>query len=92
MTLDVTGGDGAARTLEFAHMVLQVGDIEASKHFYLDLLGMTPRPAIPLADGRPVVPFKQGSPSPREPGKNRRRSIIWRFVSMTCVPLRAIER
>jgi len=60
MTLDVTGGDGAARTLEFAHMVLQVGDIEASKHFYLDLLGMTPRPAIPLADGRPVVPFKQG--------------------------------
>jgi catechol 2,3-dioxygenase-like lactoylglutathione lyase family enzyme len=41
-------------------MVLQVGDIEASKHFYLDLLGFTPRRAIPLADGRPVVPFMQG--------------------------------
>jgi ureidoacrylate peracid hydrolase len=44
----------------FAHMVLQVGDIEASKHFYLDLLGFTPRRAIPLADGRQVVPFMQG--------------------------------
>ena len=60
MTLDVVDRNSDARTLEFAHMVLQVGDIEASKHFYLDLLGMTPRPAIPLADGRPVVPFKQG--------------------------------
>jgi len=46
--------------INFAHMVLQVGDIEASKHFYLDLVGLTPRPAIPLADGRPVVPFTQG--------------------------------
>jgi len=60
MTLDVPIGQPAARILEFAHMVLQVRDIEASKHFYLDLLGFTPRPAIPLADGRPVVPFKQG--------------------------------
>src|SRR5436189_5180761 len=60
MPPDVMDDAGAARTLEFAHMVLQVGDIEASKHFYLDLLGFTPRPAIPLADGRPVVPFKQG--------------------------------
>jgi ureidoacrylate peracid hydrolase len=71
MALDVSDGDGAARTLEFAHMVLQVGDIEASKHFYLDLLGMTPRPAIPLADGRAVVPFRQGialtSGSPGKP-------------------------
>jgi catechol 2,3-dioxygenase-like lactoylglutathione lyase family enzyme len=48
------------RILEFAHMILQVADIEASKHFYLDLLGLTPRRAIPLADGRPVVPFQQG--------------------------------
>jgi len=60
MTLDVPNGERAARILEFAHMVLQVGDIEASKHFYLDLLGFTLRPAIPLADGRPVVPFKEG--------------------------------
>ena len=63
MTLE--GIDGAAeaqepRILEFAHMILQVADIEASKHFYLDLLGLTPRRAIPLADGRPVVPFQQG--------------------------------
>jgi catechol 2,3-dioxygenase-like lactoylglutathione lyase family enzyme len=48
------------RILEFAHMILQVADIEASRHFYLDLLGFTPRRAIPLADGRPVVPFTQG--------------------------------
>jgi catechol 2,3-dioxygenase-like lactoylglutathione lyase family enzyme len=46
--------------IDFAHRVLQVGDIEASKHFYLDLVGLTPRRAIPLADGRPVVPFTQG--------------------------------
>jgi ureidoacrylate peracid hydrolase len=39
---------------------LQADDIEASKHFYLNPLGFTPRPAIPLADGRPVVPFRQG--------------------------------
>jgi catechol 2,3-dioxygenase-like lactoylglutathione lyase family enzyme len=50
----------AAHPLAFAHIVLQVGDIEASKHFYLELLGFTLRPAIPLADGRPVVPFNQG--------------------------------
>jgi nicotinamidase-related amidase/catechol 2,3-dioxygenase-like lactoylglutathione lyase family enzyme len=50
----------APRIHEFIHMILQVGDINASKHFYLDLLGFTPRPAIPLADGRPVVPFRQG--------------------------------
>src|SRR2546430_1545835 len=60
MALDAGTGDNSARILEFAHMVLQVGDIEASRHFYLDLLGFTPRVAIPLADGRPVVPFVQG--------------------------------
>jgi len=35
-------------------------DIEAAKRFYGDLLGLTPRPMIPLADGRSVVPFEQG--------------------------------
>jgi catechol 2,3-dioxygenase-like lactoylglutathione lyase family enzyme len=60
MTVEIPDGDHAARPLAFAHMVLQVADLEASKHFYLDLLGFTLRPAIPLADGRPVVPFKQG--------------------------------
>jgi ureidoacrylate peracid hydrolase len=58
MELDST--DGAPRILGFEHMILQVADIEASKHFYLNLLGFTPRRAIPLADGRPVVPFTQG--------------------------------
>jgi catechol 2,3-dioxygenase-like lactoylglutathione lyase family enzyme len=51
---------GRPRILGFEHMILQVADVEASKHFYLDLLGFTPRRAIPLADGRPVVPFTQG--------------------------------
>jgi ureidoacrylate peracid hydrolase len=50
----------APRTLDFAHMLLQVGDIEASKRFYIDLLGFSMRQANPLADGRPFVPFKQG--------------------------------
>ncbi|RAI45912.1 isochorismatase family protein [Rhodoplanes roseus] len=46
--------------VEFAHMLLQVGDIEASRHFYADLAGFTPRNAKPLPDGRPFVPFMQG--------------------------------
>jgi ureidoacrylate peracid hydrolase len=45
---------------EFVHMVLRVRNIDASRHFYANLLGLTPRRAIPLADGRPVVPFQQG--------------------------------
>lgn len=47
-------------TLRFAHMLMQVRDIEASRRFYVDLLGFTVRPAKPLADGRPFVPFVQG--------------------------------
>jgi ureidoacrylate peracid hydrolase len=58
MEIDTT--EAAPRILGFEHMILQVADIAASKHFYLDLLGFTPRRAIPLADGRPVVPFTQG--------------------------------
>jgi ureidoacrylate peracid hydrolase len=50
----------APRILDFAHMLLQVCDLEASKRFYIDLLNFTPRQAAPLADGRPFVPFKQG--------------------------------
>ena len=52
--------DEASQILGFEHMIVQVADIDASRHFYLDLLGFTPRRAIPLADGRPVVPFTQG--------------------------------
>lgn len=48
------------RALGFAHMLLQVSDIETSKRFYTDLLGFTERQAKPLADGRPFVPFHQG--------------------------------
>jgi ureidoacrylate peracid hydrolase len=46
--------------LDFAHMLLQVDNIEVSKKFYSEMLGFTPRNAAPLADGRPFVPFKQG--------------------------------
>jgi ureidoacrylate peracid hydrolase len=52
--------DQTPRTLGFAHLLMQVADIEASKRFYVDLLGFTIRPAKPLADGRPFVPFLQG--------------------------------
>jgi catechol 2,3-dioxygenase-like lactoylglutathione lyase family enzyme len=48
------------RTLGFAHMLLQVADIETCRKFYIDLLGFTERQAKPLADGRPFVPFHQG--------------------------------
>ncbi len=50
----------APRIIDFAHMLLQVRDIDVSKRFYVDLLNFTPRQAAPLADGRPFVPFKQG--------------------------------
>ncbi|MDB5863452.1 MAG: isochorismatase [Betaproteobacteria bacterium] len=50
----------APRILAFAHMLLQVADIDASKRFYAGLLGFTERKAKPLADGRPFVPFLQG--------------------------------
>jgi nicotinamidase-related amidase/catechol 2,3-dioxygenase-like lactoylglutathione lyase family enzyme len=50
----------APRTLGFAHMLLKVRDIEASRRFYAELLGFTPRNAKPLADGRPFCPFTQG--------------------------------
>ncbi|HMA73092.1 MAG TPA: VOC family protein [Xanthobacteraceae bacterium] len=43
----------------FAHMLLKVADIARSERFYVDLLGFTVRPAKPLPDGRPFVPFHQ---------------------------------
>jgi ureidoacrylate peracid hydrolase len=45
---------------EFAHMLLKVHDIKRSERFYVDLLGFKVRPAKPLVDGRPFVPFTQG--------------------------------
>jgi len=50
----------APKIFGFAHMLLQVRDLEASKQFYEGLLGFTGRKAKPLADGRPFVPFRQG--------------------------------
>jgi 4-oxalocrotonate tautomerase family enzyme len=50
----------APRILGFAHMLLRVSDLEASRRFYAGLLGFTERKAKPLADGRPFVPFHQG--------------------------------
>jgi ureidoacrylate peracid hydrolase len=50
----------APRIIDFAHMLLQVNNIDVSKRFYTELLGFTPRNAAPLPDGRPFVPFRQG--------------------------------
>ena len=50
----------AAGATEFAHMLLKVSDIQRSERFYVDLLGFKIRPAKPLPDGRPFVPFTQG--------------------------------
>ena len=45
---------------EYAHMLLKVADVARSERFYVDLLGFKVRPAKPLPDGRPFVPFTQG--------------------------------
>ena len=58
--LDWIGAQQKPRPLGFAHILLQVADIEASRRFYADLVGFTVREAKPLADGRPFVPFHQG--------------------------------
>ncbi len=50
----------APKVFGFAHLLLQVRDLDASKKFYAELLGFTGRNAKPLTDGRPFVPFKQG--------------------------------
>jgi ureidoacrylate peracid hydrolase len=49
-----------AGATEFAHMLLKVSDLKRSERFYVDLLGFKVRPAKPLPDGRPFVPFTQG--------------------------------
>jgi catechol 2,3-dioxygenase-like lactoylglutathione lyase family enzyme len=45
---------------QLAHILLKVSDIARSERFYVDLLGFKVRPAKPLADGRPFVPFHGG--------------------------------
>ena len=53
-------GPETPQATEFAHMLLKVADLARSERFYVDLLGFTVRPAKPLPDGRPFVPFTQG--------------------------------
>jgi catechol 2,3-dioxygenase-like lactoylglutathione lyase family enzyme len=61
MTTDtMSKTEAAAGATEFAHMLLKVSDLDRSQRFYVDLLGFKIRPAKPLADGRPFVPFTQG--------------------------------
>src|SRR5947209_9485994 len=60
MSTDTLTDNTTAGATEFAHMLLKVSDIKRSERFYVDLLGFTVRPAKPLADGRPFVPFRQG--------------------------------
>ena len=60
MATDTLSTNVMAGATEFAHMLLKVSDIERSERFYVDLLGFKVRPAKPLADGRPFVPFTQG--------------------------------
>ena len=60
MSTDTSAATTSAGATEFAHMLLKVSDIERSERFYVDLLGFKVRPAKPLADGRPFVPFTQG--------------------------------
>lgn len=60
MSTDTMAGGTTAGVTEYAHMLLKVSDIKRSERFYVDLLGFKVRPAKPLADGRPFVPFTQG--------------------------------
>ena len=61
MTTDtVTKTGAAAGATDYAHMLMKVSDIARSERFYVDLLGFKIRPAKPLPDGRPFVPFTQG--------------------------------
>ena len=57
---DRTKTETTAGATDYAHMLMKVSDIAASERFYVDLLGFKIRPAKPLPDGRPFVPFTQG--------------------------------
>jgi catechol 2,3-dioxygenase-like lactoylglutathione lyase family enzyme len=60
MSTETMSTNAVTGATEFAHMLLKVSDLERSSRFYVDLLGFKVRPAKPLADGRPFVPFTQG--------------------------------
>jgi catechol 2,3-dioxygenase-like lactoylglutathione lyase family enzyme len=58
---DSTTGPGKPPSVAgFAHLLMQVSDIERSRRFYVEVLGFTVRQAKPLADGRPFMPFNEG--------------------------------
>ena len=48
------------RATGLGHLLLQVSDLEAAEHFYLDLLGLTVRKREDFRDGRPLVVTHQG--------------------------------
>ncbi len=60
MPPDTNQAQSVPRVTDFMHIIVQVRDIDAGRHFYTNLLGLTPRPMIPLGDGRSVVPFQEG--------------------------------
>lgn len=60
MSHDNAAATSQPRPLGFAHMLMQVRDIDAARRFYVEVLGFNVRQAKPLADGRPFVPFQQG--------------------------------
>ena len=56
MTTEIDG----PRVTSFGHVLLMVEDVERSTDFYVNGVGFTTRPAKPLADGRPFIPFHHG--------------------------------
>src|SRR3981081_2721658 len=56
----MTKAESMAGVADYAHMLLKVSDIARAERFYVDMLGFKVRPAKPLPDGRPFVPFTQG--------------------------------
>jgi catechol 2,3-dioxygenase-like lactoylglutathione lyase family enzyme len=82
--------NGDARATALAHMLLKVADINRSERFYVDLLGFKIRPAKPLADGRPFVPFEQGIAltSGRPPGSPQIDHIAFKAKNVAAIAAR----
>jgi ureidoacrylate peracid hydrolase len=82
----------AGRPIGFAHMLLKVSDIARSERFYVDVLGFTVRPAKPLPDGRPFVPFQQGlaltSGGPQEPTQIDHMAFVAQDVRALAIRLK----
>jgi nicotinamidase-related amidase/catechol 2,3-dioxygenase-like lactoylglutathione lyase family enzyme len=60
------------RAVALAHLLLQVTDLDAAEHFYLDLLGLTVKKREEFRDGRPLLVTNEGlgltDGGPGEPG------------------------